>query len=140
MSRPLLLVEDNAQDEFFIVKALTDLSGEVLWEVARDGEAAIERLLTGPGSAARILPCAVFLDVMLPRVNGLEVLRRIRQDSRTRLLPVIMFSSSAEPRDLLACYQSGANAYVQKSSDIQEFQQKIQSLALFWIQNNTPPP
>ena len=140
MKRPLLIVEDNAQDEFFILRALAGLEFAVVAEVARDGQQALERLLPSPSSPQMTLPGAVFLDIMLPRVNGWEVLARLRQDPRTRFLPVIMFSSSAEPKDLLACYQGGANAYVQKGSDIEEFQQKVRTLAAFWLQSNTPPP
>jgi two-component system, response regulator len=138
MIRPLLIVEDNSQDEFFILEALNGLEIGVGIEVVRDGEEALRRLLPVWPSERRSLPCAVVLDIMLPRVNGLEVLRRLREDSRTEFLPVIMFSSSGERKDLLACYEGRANAYVQKSSDIQGFQRKIRSLAAFWARDNTP--
>lgn len=131
MRRPLLIVEDNAQDEFFILRALDRMDQEIPRVVARDGEEALRRLVAP-------LPCAVFLDIMLPRVNGWAVLRQIRASSLTRHLPVIMFSSSAEPKDLEASYEFGANAYVQKGSDIEAFSLKIHRLAAFWVLANSP--
>lgn len=136
MKRPLLVVEDNPQDEFFILRALDALG--ILREVARDGEEALLRLLSPQREGP--LPCAVFLDIMLPRVNGWEVLRQLRENSRTRYLPVVMFSSSAEPRDLESCYRLGANGYVHKGIDTGEFQKRVQAMAEFWVKTNIPLP
>ncbi len=136
MKRPLLVVEDNPQDEFFILRALDALG--VLREVARDGEAALERLLSP--SEGSPLPCAVFLDIMLPRVNGWEILRLLRENSRTRYLPVVMFSSSAEPKDVETCYHLGANGYVHKGIDTSEFQKRVKVMAEFWVAANVPLP
>jgi two-component system response regulator len=124
----ILLVEDNRDDELLTLRALqkNNLGNEVV--VARDGAEALD-LLLGPESA-RMLPQLVLLDLKLPKVSGLEVLRRLRGDPRTRLLPVVILTSSKEERDLVESYLSGANSYVRKPVDFGEFVEAARQLGL----------
>jgi two-component system response regulator len=137
--RPILLVEDNADDEELTLHSLKkcNLANEIL--VARDGVEAIN-LLHGenPGDAI-ITPSVVILDLKLPKLDGLGVLRRIRQDARTRVLPVVVLTSSAEDSDILATYDLGANSYVRKPVKMDDFTRATAQLGLYWsIVNLTP--
>ncbi len=139
--RGILLVEDNADDEALTLRALTKnhLANRVA--VARDGAAAVDYLLGTAGSAgAEPLPAVVLLDLKLPKIDGIEVLRRIRAAPRTRRLPVIILTSSREDRDLVAAYDGGANSYVRKPVDFGEFLEAIGRLGLFWLVVNEVPP
>ena len=136
MSKVLLLVEDNPTDEKLTVRALKkhNVGNEI--EVARDGQEALDRLFT----RTRPLPAVILLDLKLPRVEGLEVLRRIRADERTRFLPVVVLTSSVEEEDLIRSYSLGANAYVRKPVDFAMFLEAAKTLGMFWLLLNVPPP
>lgn len=133
--RPILLVEDNPDDERLILRALRrgHLANPVV--VSRNGEEALQQLLT-PGR----LPCVVLLDLKLPKVDGLEVLRRIRGCDSTRLLPVVVLTSSSEDRDMIESYSLGANSYVRKPINIDEFTEAVRQLSLYWVLINEVPP
>lgn len=137
--RPILLVEDNADDEELTLHSLKkcNLANEII--VARDGVEAIN-LLHGenPGDAI-VTPSVVILDLKLPKLDGLGVLRRIRQDARTRVLPVVVLTSSAEDSDILATYDLGANSYIRKPVKMDDFARATAQLGLYWsIVNLTP--
>jgi two-component system response regulator len=141
--RQILLVEDNADDEILTLRALrkNNILNEVI--VARDGAEALDFLQCTGRFAARDpaqRPQVILLDLNLPKVSGLEVLRRLRADPQTKLLPVVVLTSSKEDEDVLASYNLGANAYVRKPVDFGEFAQAIQHLGLFWLILNEPPP
>jgi two-component system response regulator len=137
----ILLVEDNADDETLTLRALAKhhLANRVV--VVRDGAAAVAHLLGTAGTAgADPLPTVVLLDLKLPKLDGIEVLRRIRAAPRTRRLPVIILTSSREDRDLVAAYDGGANSYVRKPVDFGEFLEAIGRLGLYWLVVNEAPP
>ncbi|OLC38180.1 MAG: two-component system response regulator [Candidatus Rokubacteria bacterium 13_1_40CM_4_69_5] len=139
----ILLVEDNADDEALTLRALTknNIKNEVI--VAHDGVEALDYLFgTGAfaGRSRHAVPQLVLLDLKLPRIDGLEVLRRLRGDPRTRLLPVVILTSSKEERDLVNGYSLGANSYVRKPVDFGEFTEAIRQLGLYWLILNEPPP
>ena len=139
----ILLVEDNPDDEALTLRALkkNNIQNEVV--VARDGEEALNYLFgdAGAGSGKKPpLPMVVLLDLKLPKVDGLEVLRRIRADSRTRLLPVVILTSSKEEQDLSSGYSLGANSYVRKPVDFTQFVEAVRQLGLYWLILNEPPP
>lgn len=142
MSKVILLVEDNSSDEKLTVVAFKNcgVSNEVV--VVRDGAEALDYLF-GTGTYAsrdpRVLPTLVLLDLGLPRIDGHEVLRRIRADERTKLLPVVILTSSKEDEDVARGYALGANAYVRKPVDFVEFAQAAKTLGLFWLLLNEPP-
>ncbi|HXG45027.1 MAG TPA: response regulator [Gemmatimonadales bacterium] len=138
----ILLVEDNPDDEALTLRALTRHKVANRVVVVRDGAEALDYLFgTGPfGADPPPLPQLVLLDLKLPKLGGLEVLRRLRSDERTRLLPVVILTSSNEERDLLAGYRLGANSYVQKPVDFTEFQRAAEQLGLYWLILNQPPP
>jgi CheY-like chemotaxis protein len=142
MNKMILLVEDNASDEKLTLLAFKKcgVANEVV--VVRDGAAALDYIFgTGEtGRAPSVLPTLVLLDLKLPKVDGLEVLRRIRADERTRLLPVVVLTSSKEEEDILVSYALGANAYVRKPLDFGEFATAAKTLGLFWLLLNEPAP
>jgi len=143
MNKVILLVEDNASDEKLTVLAFKKcgISNEVV--VTRDGAEALDYIFaTGPhaGRDASQLPAVVLLDLMLPRIDGLEVLRRIRAEERTRLIPVIVLTASKEEEDVLRSYTLGANAYVRKPVEFVAFVEAAKTLGLFWLLLNEPPP
>ena len=136
--RPILLVEDSPDDEVLTLRALK--KNNILNEVhlARDGAEALEHLF---GNQAHPMPPAlILLDLKLPKVDGLEVLRRIRADDRTRLIPVVILTSSRQEEDVLAGYRSGANAYVRKPVNFAEFASAVGTLGVFWLLLSEPPP
>jgi two-component system response regulator len=138
----ILLVEDNPMDEELTVRALKKSNVLSPIVVVRDGAEALDYLL-GRGAHAEsppALPQVVLLDLKLPKVNGLEVLKALRASSRTRLLPVVILSSSNERRDLLDSYELGANSYVRKPVDFAEFLEAARQLGSYWLVVNQGPP
>jgi CheY-like chemotaxis protein len=141
--KTILLIEDNPRDEALTLRALKkhDVQGTVV--VARDGAEALDYLLGPDGDgvhAGRPLPELVLLDLKLPKIDGLEVLRRIRAAERTRLLPVVILSSSVEDSDILEGYRLGTNSYVRKPVDFVEFTEAVRQLGLYWLVVNRPAP
>lgn len=139
----ILLVEDNADDEALTLRALrkNNIPNKVV--VARDGVEAVDYLLgTGPyaGRDPEDLPRIVLLDLKLPKLNGFEVLEKLRADPRTRLLPVIILTSSREQRDIMHGYDLGANSYVRKPVDFEQFVEAIRQLSRYWLVLNENPP
>jgi two-component system response regulator len=137
----ILLVEDNPDDAELTLRAFRKNHIYNNIHVARDGAEAIEFLFGGPTtSAAPVLPAVVLLDLKLPKIDGLGVLKQIRADDRTRLLPVVILTSSTEDADILNGYRLGANSYVRKPVDFGEFLKATQQLGLYWLMLNEPPP
>ncbi len=136
----ILLVEDNADDVKLALRALKMHRVNNPVVVARDGVEALEYLL-GPGSGTpeKPLPALVLLDLKLPRINGLEALQRIRAEERTRWLPVVVLTTSSEESDMLASYRLGANSYLQKPVDYEQFAQLVGRLAAYWLHLNVLP-
>lgn len=138
--RPILLVEDNDDDVELTLHALAKARIANPVVVAHDGVEALEMLLP-PDGHPRVDPALVLLDLKMPRVDGHEVLRRLRTDARTRLLPVVILTSSSEVRDVLEGYNSGANSFITKPVDLNEFLDAVATLGLYWlVLNQLPPP
>ena len=133
----ILLVEDNPDDESLMLRAFARSKLANGIDVARDGAEALAYLI---GPPARPLPTLVILDLKLPKVDGLEVLRRLRAEERTRVLPVVVLTSSREEQDLVESYRLGANSYVRKPVDFVQFADATQTLGLYWLIVNEPPP
>jgi two-component system, response regulator len=131
----ILLVDDNPADVELTVRALRERHPSQRVHVAEDGEQALAFVFAAPHP-----PKVVFLDLKMPKVDGIEVLRAIRGDGRTRVLPVVILTSSKEERDLVESYRLGVNAYIQKPLDFDEFRNAIERLGAFWLQMNQPPP
>lgn len=141
--RVILLVEDTERDEELALRALrkNNVQNEVV--VARDGQEALDYLFAEGkynGRDHAELPAVVLLDLKLPKIDGIEVLRRIRADERTKLLPVVILTTSNEVRDRLAGYVSGANSFVRKPIGFADFNDAIRQLGLYWLLLNEPPP
>ena len=136
---PILLVEDNPDDEALTLRAFkrSSIANDV--EVVRDGQEALDYLF-GNGSPAGRQPAMILLDLKLPKVDGLEVLKQIRSNERTKLVPVVILTSSREEVDLLATYGHGANSYVHKPVDFIEFAESVRQLGLYWLVVNEAPP
>ena len=139
----ILLVEDNDDDVQLTLRAFrkSDLVSTVT--VVRDGVEAFNYLLATGEYASRnpdVLPDLVLLDIKLPRVDGVQVLERLRSHPRTRLIPIVILTSSAEPKDLLTCYTLGANSYVRKPIDFQQFTRALHQIGSYWLQTNQAPP
>ncbi len=130
----ILLVEDNEDDIELTLRALerNNVCNRVV--VARDGVEALERLSEGD------LPQLVLLDLNMPRLGGVEVLRRIRAEARTRMVPVVILTSSREESDLVRGYREGANSYIQKPVDFEQFLEAVRQLGLYWLILNVAPP
>jgi two-component system response regulator len=140
--RTILLVEDNADDEALTLRAFAKNNIRNKVVVARDGVEALDYLFgtgTHAGRDVAELPQVALLDLKLPRVDGLEVLRRIRNDERTRTLPVVVLTSSKEQQDLVASYQLGCNSYVRKPVNFDEFLEAARQLGLYWLLLNEAP-
>ena len=143
MNKALLLVEDNPTDEKLTVRAFkkSGVANEVV--VVRDGAEALDYLFAMGKYAARdpsVLPAVVMLDLKLPRIDGLEVLRRIRANERTQCLPVVILTASKEHEDIARGYSLGANPYVRKPVDFSVFAEAAKTLGLFWLLLNELPP
>jgi two-component system, response regulator len=142
-TRPILLVEDTEDDELLTVRAFAknNIMNEVV--VARDGVEALDWLFATGKHAGRdtaITPQVILLDLNLPRLSGLDVLRRIRGDERTRFLPVVILTSSREEEDVVRSYELGANGYVRKPVEFGSFNEAVKALGLFWLLLNVGPP
>jgi two-component system response regulator len=139
----ILLVEDNPDDETLTLRALRKANVGNDVAVVRDGAEALD-FLFGTGSHAgrdtSLMPQVVLLDLKLPKIDGLEVLRRIRAEPRTRLLPVVILTSSDEDQDRLQGYTLGANSYVRKPVEFAQFAEAVRQLGLYWLVLNQPPP
>jgi two-component system, response regulator len=139
----ILLVEDNADDEALTRRAFktNNISNDII--VVRDGAEALEYIFgTGKHAGRNVddLPAITLLDLKLPKIDGLEVLRRIRADQRTMLMPVVILTSSKEEQDVIAGYRLGCNSYVRKPVNFDEFLQAAKQLGLYWLLLNEPPP
>jgi len=139
----ILLVEDNADDEALAIRALkkNNILNEVV--VARDGAEALDYLFGTGAHAGRdltALPQVVLLDLKLPKLSGLEVLKRIREDARTRFQPIVVLTSSKEEQDLIGSYSLGANSYIRKPVDFSQFAEAVRQVGLYWLVLNEAPP
>jgi two-component system response regulator len=137
--RPILLVEDNPDDEKLTLRALkkNQIQNEII--VARDGVEALDYLFGSPERPMGERPAIVLLDLKLPKIDGIEVLRRIRADSVMRLIPIVILTSSREEQDLIAGYQIGANSYIRKPVDFVQFTEAVRQLGLYWLMLNELP-
>ena len=139
--KTIFLIEDNPDDAELTLMALTRVTGAGNITVAHDSVEAL-RLLTGPDAASgRVgaLPTVVFLDLKMPKINGIEVVQRLRAHERTRQLPVVMLTSSDERQDILDAYASGANSYVRKPVDSQRFNEVLEKIGRYWLELNVAP-
>jgi two-component system response regulator len=141
--KSILLVEDNPDDEALTLRALrkNNILNDVV--VARDGVEAMDYLFgTGKYSGRDVNdpPQLVLLDLKLPKVDGLEVLRRVRADDRTRMQPIVILTTSNEDRDIISSYQLGANSYIRKPVDFEQFMEAVRQLGLYWLVLNVSPP
>ena len=138
----ILLVEDNPDDVELTMRAFrkSNIVNEIV--VARDGVEALDYLFSSGTQTGRpqTMPQVVLLDLKMPRVDGLHVLERIRAHPRTRLLPVVILTSSVEEKDLLNTYSRGANSYIRKPVDFEEFVEAVRQLGVYWLLLNQPPP
>lgn len=139
--RAILIVEDNPQDERLMLRALRKAMLANTLEVVRDGQQALDYLFAEGEFAGRDggLPAVVLLDIGLPRLSGLDVLERLRADPRTRLLPIVILTSSDEENDRLRSYESGANSFVRKPLEFAAFAETVASLGGYWLLINDPP-
>lgn len=140
--RVILLVEDNRDDELLTLRAFSksDIMNQIV--VARDGAEALDYLFaTGPYAGRDVIdmPQLVLLDLKLPKIDGLEVLRRMRADEYTKLLPVVVLTSSDEERDIVSSYELHANSYVRKPVDFEKFTEMLRQLGLYWLLFNITP-
>ena len=140
----ILLVEDNEADEELAIHALrsNNLANQI--HVAHDGEEALDFLFCRGGHDKRGFdkpPRLILLDLKLPKIDGLEVLRQLKSDARTRAIPIVILTSSREERDMVSGYQLGVNSYIQKPVDFVQFREIIRQLGLYWlVVNQAPPP
>jgi two-component system response regulator len=138
----ILLVEDNPDDEELTRLAFAKSNISNRLEIVRDGAEALEYLFaTGAfaGRGAKDDPCLVLLDLKLPKIGGLEVLRQLRADPRTRLIPVVILTSSVEEQDVIRGYDLGCNSYIRKPVDFTQFAEAVKVLGLYWLVLNQPP-
>lgn len=143
LNSTILLVEDNPDDEALTLRAFkkNNIRNDVV--IARDGVLALDYLFGTGAYAGRDpedRPVVILLDLKLPKIDGLEVLRRLRSDQRTRLTPVVVLTSSKEEQDLIQSYSLGANSYVRKPVDFTEFMEAVRQLGMYWLVLNEPAP
>jgi len=131
-------ISDNADDEILTIRALkkNNIANKII--VARDGEEALDYLF-GTGKETNPLPALIILDLKLPKIDGLEVLKRLRADERTKLIPVVMLTSSNEHRDVLESYGMGANSFIRKPVDFVQFVEVASNIGLYWLVFNESP-
>lgn len=142
LEKMILLVEDNADDEELTIRALKKNNVTNSLVVARDGVEALDFLFGTGAYAGRdtaVVPGLVLLDLKLPKIDGLEVLRRIRADERTRRMPVTVLTSSKEEQDLIKSYDLGANSYIRKPVDFNQFTEAVRQLGMYWLMLNEVP-
>jgi two-component system, response regulator len=142
-NRVILLVEDNADDEELTRRALKKSNVSNPLVVVRDGAEALDYLFARGAFAGRDveeIPQVILLDLKLPKIDGLEVLRQIRADARTKLFPVVILTSSTEEQDMLRGYGLGANSYIRKPVDFTQFVEAVRQLGLYWLVLNQPAP
>jgi two-component system response regulator len=137
--KPILLVEDNPDDELLTLRALKKNHVQNAVVIARDGPEALD-ILFGPDRKGGTVPAMVLLDLKLPKLNGIEVLRQIRNAPVTKMTPVVILTSSREEQDLVAGYELGANSYIRKPVDFSQFSEAVRQLGLYWLVLNEPPP
>ena len=143
LGKTILLVEDNADDEELTIRALKKNNVTNNLVVARDGVEALDFLFGTGAYAGRdtaLLPGLMLLDLKLPEIDGLEVLRRIRAEERTRRMPVIMLTSSKDDQDVIKSYNLGANSYIRKPVDFHQFTEAVRQLGMYWLVLNEAPP
>lgn len=141
--RIILLVEDNPDDVTLTLKALDKNNVANRVEVVTDGAEALDYLFCAGKFADRdmgVMPAVVLLDLRLPKIDGLEVLKRLRADERTNILPIVILTSSKEEQDMITSYKLGANSYIQKPVDFNRFSEAVRQLGLYWLVLNEPPP
>ncbi|MEI7987708.1 MAG: response regulator [Chloroflexota bacterium] len=139
----ILLVEDNPDDEAFTLRAMhrNHIANPVV--VVRDGVEALDYMFAAGKYADRDvkeLPAVILLDLKLPKIDGLEVLKRVREDARTRIVPIVILTTSNEDNDIIKGYQLGANSYVRKPVDFEQFTSAVGQLGMYWLLLNEPPP
>jgi two-component system response regulator len=136
--KTILLVEDNPDDEALTLRAFkkNNISNKIT--VARDGQQALDYFF-GEGASERPTPSVVLLDLKLPKIDGLEVLRRLRADPRTHLQPIVILTSSKEERDIATGYNLAANSYIRKPVDFEQFMEAVRQIGLYWLVLNEPP-
>jgi len=139
-NRPILLVEDNASDVGLTQRAFEKKHLANPLVVAHDGQEALDYLFGTDSRDAGTLPACILLDLKLPKVDGLTVLKAIKADERTRMIPVIVLTSSNESQDVKACYGLGTNSYIRKPVDFDAFVEAVSHLGLYWLVLNEPPP
>lgn len=142
-AKVILLIEDNPDDEALTIRALqrSNIANEVV--VAHDGVEALDYLFgqgIHEGRDTDIQPTVILLDLKLPRLDGIEVLRQIRADARTRLIPVVVLTTSSEEQDVLNSYSLGCNSYIRKPVDFIQFADAVKHLGMYWLLLNEPPP
>lgn len=138
--KTILLVEDNVDDELLTIRALkkNNIANEII--VARDGVEALDILFaTGANAEGRLLPTLIILDLNLPKIDGLEVLKRIKADDRTKFIPVVVLTSSDEQKDMLTSYGLGVNSYIRKPVDFNKFIEVAANIGLYWLVMNEMP-
>lgn len=141
-TRPILLVEDNPDDEALALRAFAKINISNKVVVARDGVEALDYLFATGAHAGRDLsqrPAVILLDLKLPKIDGLEVLRHIRENEATRIIPVVILTSSKEEQDIVRGYNLGANSYVRKPIDFTEFASAVSQLGVYWLLMNEQP-
>ncbi len=141
--KQILLVEDNDSDVLLTRRALDKANIRNVLIIARDGVEALEYLFGGPGKPApegKPCPVLILLDLKLPRIDGLEVLKRLRNNDKTCMCPVVILTSSREEADVIAGYKLGANSFIRKPVDFNQFVDAVRQLGLYWLVLNEPPP
>jgi two-component system, response regulator len=138
----ILLVEDNPDDEELTMHALKKVNLVNHIDIVRDGAEALEYIFCTGAYSGRAMengPRLIFLDLKLPKVDGLEVLQRLKSDARTRMIPVVVLTSSREERDIVESYQFGVNSYIVKPVDFEQFMHSVGQVGLYWVLLNEPP-